>query len=465
MGPLQQWRETVLKPGSALTETDAGGSDRPVCTPTRIMASHTLSERLFERAARLIPGGVNSPVRAWRAVGGHPVFVQRAKGCHLWDADGRMYIDYVGSWGPMIVGHAHPKVLGALRDTMQDGTSFGAPTAQEVELAQKLIEALPSMEMVRLVSSGTEATMAAIRVARAFTGRTKIVKFSGCYHGHADPLLVRAGSGAATFGVPDSAGVPEAVASHTLVAELNDLNSVDAYLRADGSRIAAVIIEPVVGNMGVIPPEPGFLEALRRLTREHGVLLILDEVMTGFRVAYGGAQIRWGIDPDLTCLAKIIGGGLPLAAFGGKRAIMELLAPLGPVYQAGTLSGNPLAVAAGLRTLELLAQKGTYERLEELGARLESGLRRILQAWGKPACLNRVGSMWTLFFGAGPVRDAESARACDTALFSRWFRGMLEEGIYLPPSQFEAAFISLAHGETEIDHTVAAAERVLAALA
>jgi len=433
--------------------------------PRTAMAPSTISERLFERAARLIPGGVNSPVRAWQAVGGHPLFVQRAKGCNIWDADGRKYIDYVGSWGPMILGHAHPKVLQALQDSMQNGTSFGAPTAQEVELAQKLTEALPSMEMVRLVSSGTEATMAAIRLARAFTGRTKIIKFSGCYHGHADPLLVRAGSGAATFGVPDSAGVPEAVASHTLVAELNDLGSVEAYLKGDGQHVAAVIVEPVVGNMGVIPPEPGFLEGLRRLTREHGVLLILDEVMTGFRLAYGGVQNRWGIDPDLTCLAKIIGGGLPLAAFGGKRAVMELLAPLGPVYQAGTLSGNPLAVAAGLQTLELLATPGTYERLEALGAQLEAGLREALRSVDKPVCLNRVGSMWTVFFGTAAVRDANSARACDTELFSRWFRGMLEQGIYLPPSQFEAAFISLAHSEAEIDETVTAARRVLATLA
>jgi glutamate-1-semialdehyde 2,1-aminomutase len=429
------------------------------------MAPTTLSERLFERAARLIPGGVNSPVRAWRAVGGRPLFIQRANGCNLWDADGRMYIDYVGSWGPMIVGHAHPKVLGALRDSMQNGTSFGAPTAQEVDLAQKLIDALPSMDMVRLVSSGTEATMAAIRLARAFTGRTKIIKFSGCYHGHADPLLVRAGSGAATFGVPDSAGVPEAVASQTLVAELNDLSTVEAYLKADGLHVAAVIVEPVVGNMGVIPPEKGFLEGLRSLTRDYGALLILDEVMTGFRLAYGGVQNRFGIDPDLTCLAKIIGGGLPLAAFGGKRAVMELLAPLGPVYQAGTLSGNPLAVAAGLQTLELLAKPGTYERLEELGARLEAGLRDALQGFGEPVCLNRVGSMWTLFFGAAAVRDADSARSCNTELFARWFRGMLEQGIYLPPSQFEAAFISLAHSETEIDDTVKAARQVLATLA
>lgn len=428
------------------------------------MATTVLSERLFERAAQLIPGGVNSPVRAWRAVGGRPVFIQRAKGCNIWDADGNVYIDYVGSWGPMIVGHAHPKVLSALRDTMQNGTSFGAPTPQEIDLAQRITDAFPSMDMVRLVSSGTEATMAAIRLARAATGRNKIIKFSGCYHGHADQLLVRAGSGAATFGVPDSAGVPDAIARLTLVAELNDLGSVEEHLSANGQDIAAVIVEPVVGNMGVIPPEKGFLEGLRRLTREQGALLIFDEVMTGFRVAYGGVQNRLGIDPDLTCLGKIIGGGLPLAAFGGKRALMEQLAPLGPVYQAGTLSGNPLAVAAGLQTLELLSKPGTYERLEELGARLESGLREAARPLGSHACVNRVGSMWTLFLGVAAVRDANSARASDTELFARWFRGMLGRGVYLPPSQFEAAFISLAHAEAEIDVTVTAARQVLAAL-
>ncbi|MFN8627606.1 MAG: glutamate-1-semialdehyde 2,1-aminomutase [Candidatus Binatia bacterium] len=429
------------------------------------MSTAALSERLFERAVRVIPGGVNSPVRAWRAVGGKPVFIQRAKGGTVWDVDGRSYIDYVGSWGPMIVGHAHPKVLGVLRKTMQNGTSFGAPTAQEIDLAQRITEAFPSIEMVRLVSSGTEATMAAIRLARAATGRSKIIKFSGCYHGHADPLLVRAGSGAATFGVPDSAGVAANIARLTLVAEFNDLASVEALLRADGGDIAAAIVEPAVGNMGVIPAERGFLEGLRRLTRDNGSLLIFDEVMTGFRVTYGGVQNRLGIDPDLTCLGKIIGGGLPLAAFGGKRAVMEQLAPLGPVYQAGTLSGNPLAVAAGLQTLALLAKAGTYERLEELGARLEAGLRAAAQPLGSRFCLNRVGSMWTLFLGARAVRDASSARASDTELFARWFRGMLERGIYLPPSQFEAAFVSLAHTDAAIDDTVKAAHAVLRALA
>ena len=429
------------------------------------MSSSSLSASLFARASQVIPGGVNSPVRAWRAVGGQPLFVQRARGGNIWDVDGRMYVDYVGSWGPMILGHAHPKVLAALRNVMHDGTSFGAPTAREVELAQLLTAAIPSMEMVRLVSSGTEATMTAIRLARAFTGRTKILKFAGCYHGHADALLVRAGSGAATFGVPDSAGVPEAIASQTLVAELNDLRMVEGYFAAQAAHLAAVIIEPVVGNMGVIPPEEGFLEGLRNLTREAGSVLILDEVITGFRLRYGGVQQRFGIEPDLTCLGKVIGGGLPLAAFGGRRAIMEQLAPLGPVYQAGTLSGNPLAVAAGLETLDLLSKPGTYERLEELGSQLETGLRQAVAAAGVSACLNRMGSMWTLFFGPTAVRDANSAREADTGRFARWFRGMLEQGIYLPPSQFEAAFVSLAHTESDIEETVRAARLVLPQLA
>jgi len=428
------------------------------------MPTPTLSQRLFERAAALIPGGVNSPVRAWGAVGGQPLFIQRAHGCTVWDVDGRSYLDYVGSWGPMILGHAHPQVLAAIQTTMRDGTSFGAPTAGEVDLAEVLTKALPSMEMVRLVSSGTEAAMTAIRLARGYTGRNKILKFSGCYHGHADALLVRAGSGAATFGVPDSAGVPAAVVSDTLVAELNDLRGVRTVLEAEGNNIAAVIIEPVVGNMGVIPPAPGFLEGLREATQRVGALLIFDEVINGFRLAYGGFQTRIGIDPDLTVLGKIVGGGLPLAAFGGKRRIMQQLAPLGPVYQAGTLSGNPLAVAAGLQTLELLAKPGTYERLEELGTQLEAGLRAALAPLKVPACINRVGSMWTVFFGVAAVHDAPTARACSTELYARWFRGMLERGIYLPPSQFEAAFISLAHSAADITATVQAAREVAATL-
>jgi len=428
------------------------------------MSAESLSQRLFERAAQLIPGGVNSPVRAWRAVGGQPRFIQRARGCRVWDADGQEYIDYVGSWGPMILGHAHPSVLAAVQEALHDGMSFGAPTAAELEMAVAITSAVPSMEMVRLVSSGTEAAMSAIRLARGFTGRAKILKFSGCYNGHGDALLVRAGSGAATFGVPDSAGVPEALAGLTLVAELNDLDAVEGYCKADGRNIAAVIVEPVVGNMGVIPPAPGFLEGLREISGRYGALLIFDEVITGFRLGYGGVQQQMGILPDLTCLGKIVGGGMPLAVFGGRRAIMEQLAPLGPVYQAGTLSGNPLAVAAGLQTLQLLAKPGTYERLEELGGRLEAGLREALAKSGVRGCLNRVGSLWTLFFGVSEVRNAKEARAADSGLYARWFRGMLDRGVYLPPSQFEAAFISLAHGDDDIDVTVQASAEVLAGL-
>jgi glutamate-1-semialdehyde 2,1-aminomutase len=428
------------------------------------MPTQTLSQSLYQRAVQRIPGGVNSPVRAWRAVGGDPIFIQRARGCNVWDADGRMYIDYVGSWGPLILGHAHPTVLSAVQNAMRDGTSFGAPTAREVELAEALAAAIPSLEMVRLVSSGTEATTAAIRLARAATQRPGILKFDGCYHGHVDALLVRAGSGAATFGVPDSAGVPEAIASQTLVAAFNDLPSVQACFEANPGRIAAVIVEPVVGNMGVIPPDKDFLRGVRALSRAHGALLIFDEVITGFRLGYGAVQTQFGIEPDLTCLGKIVGGGLPLAAFGGKRALMEQLAPLGPVYQAGTLSGNPLAVAAGLQTLELLATPGTYDRLEALATRLGDGLRAALAAYHQPSCLNRVGSMWTVFFGTASVRNADDARRCDTATFARWFRGMLERGVYLPPSQFEAAFVSLAHSEDDIDTTVRAAREVLAQL-
>lgn len=424
----------------------------------------SLSESLFDRASSLIPGGVNSPVRAWGAVGGKPLFIQRAKGCRLWDVDGNTYVDYVGSWGPMILGHAHPKILTAIHEAMRDGTSFGAPTVREVDFAARLAAAIPSLEMVRLVSSGTEATMSAIRLARGFTGRSKIIKLDGCYHGHGDALLVRAGSGAATFGVPDSAGVPEATASHTLVAPMNDLAALERYLAAEAEHVAAVIVEPIVGNMGVIPLSRPFIDGLRRATSANGTLLIFDEVITGFRLGYGGVQQRLGIKPDLTCLGKIVGGGLPLAAFGGRRDIMEQLAPLGPVYQAGTLSGNPLAVAAGLAALAQLETAGVYERLDELGALLEEGLRSALAAMSVPWCINRVGSMWTVFFGVEAVHDAATARRTDTAIYARWFRGMLERGVYLPPSQFEAAFVSLAHGEDEIDQTITAARAVAATL-
>jgi len=431
---------------------------------TCLEMSATLSQKLFAEARKVIPGGVNSPVRAWKAVGGNPRFIQRARGCQITDADGNTYIDYIGSWGPMILGHAHPKVLSAVQDALRDGASFGAPTAREIELARRIVAALPSVEMVRLVSSGTEAAMTAIRLARAHTGRVKILKFNGCYHGHSDSLLVRAGSGALTFGVPDSPGVPEALASQTLVADFNRLDAVAAYFGAEGKHIAAVIVEPVVGNMGVVPPAAGFLEGLRRITRDHGAVLIFDEVMTGFRLAYGGAQTIYDIDPDLTCLGKVIGGGLPLAAFGGKREIMERLAPEGPVYQAGTLSGNPLAVAAGIETLAQLRVGHAYERLEELGAVLEAGLRAALAKHGVRGTINRVGSMWTLFFGVDEVSTSAASKEIDTAAFGRFFQGMLERGIYLPPSAFEAAFLSLAHGEADIEATIRAANDTLAGM-
>ena len=425
------------------------------------MSSDGISEKLFAEAKRYIPGGVNSPVRAWKAVGGAPRFIQRARGATVTDADGASYIDYVGSWGPMILGHANTQVLRAVQEAMRDGTSFGAPTAREVQLAMRVAAAFPSVERVRMVSSGTEATMTAIRLARAFTKRVKLLKFDGCYHGHSDSLLVRAGSGAMTFGVPDSSGVSEAVASQTLVARFNDLAEIEARFAAEGSQIAAVIVEPVVGNMGVVHPDDGFLEGLRRVTSAHGALLVFDEVITGFRLAYGGVQTMRGITPDLTCLGKVLGGGLPLAAVGGRADVMRLLAPEGPVYQAGTRSGNPLAVAAGLSTLEQLERAGVYERLDALGTRLEDGFTKVLDATGTRACFNRAGSMWTLFFGVDQVRNADDARRCDTARFARYFRAMLEQGIYLPPSAFEAAFVSLAHSEDDVDATVAAAERAI----
>lgn len=419
------------------------------------------SDKLFRQAQEIIPGGVNSPVRAWRAVDGTPRFIQRGRGCRVVDADGKEYIDYIGSWGPLIAGHAHPQVVRALEDTVKRGTSFGAPTAKEIELARMVVDAVPSVDTVRLTSSGTEATMTALRIARGYTERTKIIKFAGCYHGHTDALLVRAGSGALTLSLPDSKGVPEAFASQTLIAEYNNLASVEAQLSANPDTVAAVIIEPVAGNMGVVVPDPNFLAELRRLTAEAGVVLIFDEVMSGFRLARGGAQELYGIDPDLSCFGKVIGGGLPLAAVGGRRDIMDCLAPLGPVYQAGTLSGNPLAVTAGIETLKLMNAPGAYERLNEIGTRLADGLRRAIQDAGVQACVNQLGSMITVFFGVEQVRDYTSAVSCDTAMFARYFHGMLERGMYLPPSQFEAAFVSLAHGEAEIDETVFAATQVM----
>jgi glutamate-1-semialdehyde 2,1-aminomutase len=419
------------------------------------------SRALFERAQRVIPGGVNSPVRAFRAVGGQPVFVARGEGAYLFDADGSRYVDYVGSWGPLILGHAHPDVVRAITDAATRGTTFGAPTELEVRFAEAITKLYPSIEMLRAVSSGTEATMAALRAARGFTGRDAIVKFEGCYHGHADFLLVKAGSGAATLGVPDSAGVPASTAANTLTLAYNDTAALRALFAERGSGIAAVIVEPVVGNMGVVPPQPGFLEAIVELCKQHGAVSIFDEVMTGCRLAPGGMQERAGLSPDLTCLGKIVGGGLPLAVYGGKRAIMEKVAPLGPVYQAGTLSGNPVAVSAALATLPHLTLS-LYLYLEELGERLEAGFNASITKHDLPACVQRVGSMVTLFFTRGPVRSWSDAKGADTARFGTWHAGMLARGHYWPPSQFEAAFLGGAHTEADIDATVKASEEVIA---
>jgi glutamate-1-semialdehyde 2,1-aminomutase len=416
----------------------------------------TTSEKMFSRALRKIPGGVNSPVRAWKSVGGSPRFIARGKGSSIYDVDGRRYIDFVGSWGPLILGHAHPKIVKTLNQNAARGTTFGAPTHGEVELAELVSSLMPSIQKLRLVSSGTEATMSAIRLARAFTQRTKLVKFDGCYHGHSDGLLVQAGSGVATLGLPDSPGVPAGFARETLTAKYNDIQSLQKLFDRYGKAIAAVIVEPICGNMGVILPQSGFLAALRNITKRHGALLIFDEVITGFRVALGGAQKVFNVKPDLTCLGKILGGGLPLAAFGGRRDIMDELAPLGPVYQAGTLSGNPLAVAAGLMTLKLLSKPGVYASIEAKGKRLENGLRNVLQNHAIQATINRFGSMLTLFFGVDQVHTAAAARHCDREMFARYFHAMLERGIYLPPAPFEAMFVSLAHSTDDLDKTIAA---------
>jgi glutamate-1-semialdehyde 2,1-aminomutase len=423
----------------------------------------SVSRSLFDRAARVIPGGVNSPVRAFHAVGGTPVFVSHAKGAYLYGADDRRYLDYVGSWGPMILGHIHPAVVAAVQQAAARGMSFGAATELEVRFAEKLCALYPSMDMVRAVSSGTEATMSALRVARGFTGRDVVVKFEGCYHGHADLLLVKAGSGAATFGVPDSAGVPASTAATTATLPYNDAAALRALFASRAGEIAAVIVEPVVGNMGVVPPAPGFLEAIVNECATHGAVSIFDEVMTGCRVARGGMQEITGLRPAMTCLGKIVGGGMPLAAYGGQRAIMERLAPLGPVYQAGTLSGNPVAVSAGLATLERL-DGALYTRLESLGARLEQGLHRAIASSGADACVQRVGSMITLFFTKGPVRSWQNAKTCDTKAFARWHGHMLERAVYWPPAQFEAAFLSAAHTEQDIDETLDAAKAALSRL-
>ena len=418
---------------------------------------------LFERARRLIPGGVNSPVRAFRGVGGTPLFIARAQGARVEDEDGRTFIDYIGSWGPMILGHGHPAVVEAIQRQITRGASFGAPSRLEVEMAEQLTAWVPSLERVRMVNSGTEATMAAARLARGATGRPRIVKFEGCYHGHGDSFLIKAGSGAATLGVPDSPGVTEGTARDTLTAVFNDRESVVRRFAEHPGAIAAVIVEPVVGNMGVVAPRAGFLECLRELCTRHGAVLILDEVMTGFRLARGGAQERYGVRPDLTTLGKIIGGGLPVGAYGGRADLMTLVAPEGPVYQAGTLSGNPLAMAAGLATLRQIdAMPGFYDVLEQLGARLETGVRACIARGGYPCRLARVGSMWTLFFTADEVGDWASASRCETARYGRFFHEMLRRGMSLAPSQFEANFISMAHTDADIDATVHAVGEALA---
>ncbi len=419
------------------------------------------SSELYARARQYIPGGVNSPARSWRAVGGEPLFISRGAGSKVWDADGNQYIDYVASWGPLVLGHAHPEVIEAIKATAERGTSFGAPTELENELARLVVESFPSMELVRFVNSGTEATMSALRLARAFTGRDRTIKFEGGYHGHADALLVAAGSGATAHGIPDSAGVPASFARDTLVAQYNDLDSVERYFRAYPDGIACVIVEPVAGNMGVVPPLPGFLQGLRELAARHGALLIFDEVITGYRVAYGGAQHIYGVTPDITCLGKIIGGGMPVGAYGGRRDIMQKVAPLGPMYQAGTLSGNPVAMAAGIRTLQLLKRPGVYEGLETKSARLARGLQQVFARHEVPLRINRVGSMMTLFFNAGEVTGWPSVASSDRQGFARFFHRMLEEGVYLPPSPFEAMFVSTAHSDADIQATVEAADRAL----
>lgn len=423
------------------------------------------SAAAFERACRVIPGGVNSPARAFGAVGGSPVFVARGAGAHLIDVDGHEYVDYVGSWGPLILGHCHPRVVQAVTEALAHGASFGAPTEREIELAELIVRLVPSVEMVRMVSSGTEASMSAIRLARGFTGRDVIVKFAGCYHGHVDSLLVAAGSSATTLGVPSSPGVPQGCTRDTLVLGYNDVPALTEAFQQRGDEIAGVILEPVVGNMGLVVPSPEFLAALRRLTEKHGALLIYDEVMTGFRLAPGGAQQLFDQRPDLTVFGKIVGGGLPVGAYGGRADIMKKVMPAGPVFQAGTLSGNPLAMAAGLATLRELSAHPPYARLEALGARLADGLADAARASGVPHQVQRVGSMWTLFFTDRPVTDYDSAKKSDTARFGRFFWAMLERGVYLPCSQFEAAFISAAHTEQHIEQTVAAARAALAEIA
>ncbi|MEM9137386.1 MAG: glutamate-1-semialdehyde 2,1-aminomutase [Cyanobacteria bacterium P01_F01_bin.42] len=419
------------------------------------------SEEIFSAAQELMPGGVSSPVRAFKSVGGQPIVFDHVKGAYIWDVDNNQYIDYVGTWGPAICGHAHPEVLEALKEALEKGTSFGAPCQLENILAEMVIDAVPSVEMVRFVNSGTEACMAVLRLMRAFTQREKVIKFEGCYHGHADMFLVKAGSGVATLGLPDSPGVPKSATASTLTAPYNDLQAVQALFEENPGEIAGVILEPVVGNAGFITPDAGFLAGLREITQDNGALLVFDEVMTGFRISYGGAQEKFGITPDLTTMGKVIGGGLPVGAYGGRKDIMSMVAPAGPMYQAGTLSGNPLAMTAGIKTLELLRRPGTYDRMEETTSKLINGLLSIARDKGHEVCGGSISAMFGMFFAPGPVHNYDGAKASDLSKFGKFHRGMLERGIYLAPSQFEAGFTSLAHTEEDINKTLNAAEEVL----